>query len=66
MKSNPKKTQLLLLGRKGRAQELDGTYVILNGEQLSRRYAIICTTTEIGCTVLIHNYGMFIVFRLCC
>ena len=37
LKLDAKKTQLLLLGRKGRAQELEDVSVTLNGEQLPRR-----------------------------
>ena len=39
---NAKKTQLLLLGRKGRAQELEDVSVTMNGEQLPRSRMIKC------------------------
>ena len=44
---NAKKTQLLLLGRKGRAQELEDVSVTLNGEQLPRRRMVKCLGVSI-------------------
>ena len=47
LKLNVKKTQLLLLGRKGRAQELEDVNVTLNGEQLSRSRIVKCLGVSI-------------------
>ena len=47
LKLNVKKTQLLLLGRKGRAQELEDVNVTLNGEQLSRSRTVKCLGVSI-------------------
>ena len=44
---NAKKTQLLLLGRKGRAQELEAVSVTLNGEQLPRSRMVLCLGVSI-------------------
>ena len=44
---NAKKTQLLLLGRKGRAQELEDVSVTLNGEQLLRSRMVKCLGASI-------------------
>ena len=44
---NAKKTQLLLLGRKGRAQELEDVSVTLNGEQLPRSRMVKCLGASI-------------------
>ena len=44
---NAKKTQLLLLGRKGRAQELEDVSVTLNGEQLPRSQMVKCLGASI-------------------
>ena len=44
---NAKKTQLLLLGRKGRAQELEDVSVTLNGEQLPRSQMVKCLGVSI-------------------